>query len=527
MSKKGYDRGYVRVSTQKDSQKDSPEHQEAFIREVSARMGMTIDKCYEDRSSATSIIEREDVLEMLEDAKRGEIRSLFFASLTRFSRDALDAITLKRILVNALKVRVVSIEDGYDSGIKDDELLFGIKSVVSQNTSGDISVASRRGIRQSALAGNYIGSIPPYGYRKIVIDDPKAKNGERKTLEIIPEQAAIVKLIFNLYVNRGMGEKSICNYLNGDNDENLSIPSSKGGLWGVTSIQRILQNEHYTGYNIVGKHKVETEYNDITNLLDRRKKLVASPSDEWEKTSFQTHEAIISKEMFDRARDIRLVRGGGKRGGRRKFFNVFAKMIFCAECGSAMVAMNIKVRNKPYSYLVCSRRRRMGENGCSNQKWVPYLEVRDNIIKEVLLAVDERLQTFDKQGAEETNPKLRKALVKNKSKIEKNLTVARKLLLELRKQKMLEEITESQFEFERAEYENEISLLENQLNVIEAEERLNLNLDKTIKEMELASKQLAELKSYDDVEKTRSLLLRTVEKITVKTNGEIDVNILV
>lgn len=112
------DRGYVRVSTLKDSQKDSPEHQESFIREIAAREDIELDHIYQDRDTATNIVEREDVKRIIEDAKRGEVRSIWFASLSRFSRDALDAITLKRILVNVLKVRVVSIEDGYDSGKK-------------------------------------------------------------------------------------------------------------------------------------------------------------------------------------------------------------------------------------------------------------------------------------------------------------------------------------------------------------------------------------------------------------------------
>ena len=122
------------MSTLKESQKDSPQHQEALIREAAAREGIEINYVYEDRDTATSIVSRKDVQRMIEDAKRGEIRSLWFASLSRFSRDALDAISLKRILVNALGIRVVSIEDGYDSAVKDDELLFGIKSVVNQNT---------------------------------------------------------------------------------------------------------------------------------------------------------------------------------------------------------------------------------------------------------------------------------------------------------------------------------------------------------------------------------------------------------
>jgi DNA invertase Pin-like site-specific DNA recombinase len=513
------DRAYVRVSTLKDSQKDSPEHQEAFIRERASRENITISKVYEDRDTATSIVAREDVQKMIADAKRGEIRSIWFASLSRFSRDALDAISLKRILVNALKIRVVSIEDGYDSAVKDDELLFGIKSVVNQNTSGDISQSSRRGIRQSAAKGNYIGSIPPYGYRKVVVDG-------RKTLEVIPEQAEIVKKIFELYLN-GNGEKNIVNYLNGDNEKNTPIPSYRGGVWGLTSVQRILQNENYTGYTVYGRHTTEVSYNDLSDLMDRGKKLVMKPKSEWQKTPFQTHEAIISKEVFDRAQEIRLLRGGGTRGGRRSFVNVFSKFIFCAECGTAMVSMGSKTKNKngkDYRYLMCSRRRRTGEIGCSNGKWLPYYEFRDELIKDILERVRESIRMLEEEGASEINSQLPESNTeKDKRKLEKRIEENRKLLFEVRRQHMLGEIDDAQYEFEKSQYEKDISDSEHRLAIIEANERRSLDREKVIREAKQNLKELTEMKTYDDVEKTRMLLMQMVKRIEVNKDGEVDV----
>lgn len=513
------DRAYVRVSTLKDSQRDSPEHQEAFIKERAERENIQITKVYEDRDTATSIVAREDVQEMIADAKRGEIRSLWFASLSRFSRDALDAISLKRILVNALKIRVVSIEDGYDSAIKDDELLFGIKSVVNQNTSGDISQSSRRGIRQSAAKGNYTGSIPPYGYRKVVVDG-------RKTLEVVPEQARVVKKIFDLYLG-GYGEKSIVKYLNGEGENITPIPSYRGGVWGLTSVQRILQNENYTGYTVYGRHTVEVSYNDLTDLMDRGKKLVQKPKSEWQKTTFQTHEAIISKEVFDQAQEIRLIRGGGARGGRRAFVNVFSKFMFCSECGSAMVSMGSKTKNKggkDYRYLMCSRRRRTGESGCSNGKWLPYYEFRDELIQGILEKAQDSLRVLEEQGAEEIKAQLPESdYAKERKKLEKRIEDNRKLLFEIRRQHLLGEIDSGQYEFEKVQYEKEILDSEHRLSIIDANERRSLNREKTIKDTKSALEALTDLGTYDDVEKTRVLLMQMVKRIEVDKDGEVKV----
>jgi site-specific DNA recombinase len=522
---KNMDKLYVRVSTKYESQQDSPEHQESFIRETASREGVEFggDDVYLDRDTATTIVDREDVRRMIDDAQRGAIRSIWFASLSRFSRDAIDAISLKRILVNALKIRVVSIEDGYDSARKDDEFLFGIKAVVNQNTSGDIGTSSRRGIRASAAAGNYIGSIPPYGYRKVVVDDLRMKSGKRKTLEVIPDQAEIVRMIFDLYVNQGMGEKSIVNYLNGENEKGVATPSYRGGLWGLSSVQRILQNENYTGYNVYGRHTVEVTYNDLSNLMNRGKKLVQKPKSEWSRTTFQTHEAIITLEMFERMQEIRLQRGGGERGGRRAYVNVFAKMIFCAECGSAMVTMNSKTKigsGKEYRYLMCSRRRRMGDPGCSNAKWIPYAEIRDELMNEIVNRLRASLDAHP-DAARLRSPNTDNE--KEKRKLEKRVADNRKLLFEIRRQNMLGELDNMQYEYERDQYEKEIAESDKKLAMIISEERRVLDIDRIRKETVTVLRKLTSLSSYDDVESTRPLLLLCVRKISINKDGEVTI----
>ncbi|GIO38874.1 serine recombinase [Paenibacillus antibioticophila] len=519
-------KGYVRVSTMHDSQKDSPEHQMEFIKKTASGEGiiLTDDDFYEDRDTATSIVEREDVQRMIDDAKRGKISSIWFASLSRFSRDVIDAITLKRTLVNALKIRVVSIEDGYDSAKKDDELLFGIKAVINQNTSGDIGKSSRRGIEQSAEKGNYIGSIPPLGYKKVTIDDPRMKSGKRKTLEVIPDKAEIVRKIFDLYVNHGKGEKSIVNYLNGDNENGELIPSYKGGVWGLTSVQRILQNEVYTGYNVYGRHTNEVHYNDLGNMLDRRKKLVQKHKSEWKKTKYQTHEAIISKELFDAAQEMRLKRGGGERGGRREFVNAFAKMIFCAECGSAMVTMKSKSRNgtDEYRYLLCSKRRRSGDRGCRNGKWIPYYSMRDELVGEILRRLKSRLSLIDSNDINASLP-INRDNDKEKKQLEKRITDNRKWLFEIRRQNMQGELDKAQYDFEREQYEKEIEAAEKRMSVISANEQRVIDLERIKKEVRVAIKRLSDMSSYDDIEKLRPLLMDSVQRIDVHADGNIDI----
>jgi site-specific DNA recombinase len=515
-------KGYVRVSTQKESQKDSPEHQQRAIKEHAASMGFQLESSdfYEDRDTATSIVTRDDVQRLIIDGKNGEYKTLFFSSLSRFSRDALDALSLKRILVNALGVRVISIEDNYDSGVEDNEMLFGIVSVINQKQSEQISTASKRGIRQSALKGNFTGSIAPYGYKKASMDGRKTLvvdrdlvNPEDTELKLTKED--VVKLIFDMYVNKSKGEKSITMYLN---DE--KIPSYKNGVWGITSVQRILQNQVYTGANVFSKHETKKVYNDLNNMSDREKKMFRKSSDLWETTDFKTHEAIISDELFEKSQEVRLIRGGGKRGGKKVYVNIFAKMIFCKHCGSAMVTM-VSGRNNSYRYLMCSRRRRQGEQGCENGKWIPYNDFRDELIRLII----QQLAKYINNSEDNTAALAKKVGYSDKNydkdikKYTKQIEDNRKLLFELRREKMSGNMDESQYEFEKKEYEKEIQQFETKLFEAKKKSDQVQNIEKLKASMKEHVSILSSLDNYDYSDKTRITLSKLIQRIEVDKEG--------
>ncbi|UHA74417.1 recombinase family protein [Paenibacillus sp. 481] len=512
-------RGYVRVSTLKRSQKDSPKHQEASIRENAVKLEKEIDHVYVDRATGTSIMERDDVQNIIRDAKNGEFDTLFFSSLSRFSRDTYDALALKRTLVNALGIRVISIEDFYDSGIEDNEMIFTVISSVNQKLSESISTGSKRGKRQAAKAGGFTGSIAPFGYRKVIIDG-------RKTLEIVEHKAEIVRLIFDLYVNQNMGEKCIVAYLN----EELKIPSPTGKLWGITTIQGILKNRNYTGYNVHNKMKYEEVYDDISNLHDRRKKLVQKLEEEWEVSKEPTHPAIIPVEIFEAAQDTRARRGGGKRGGGRILVNVFARRIFCKECGYAMVIMGHKKKLAKtgeiakYHYLVCSGRRRMGRAICSNDKWVPYYDLQDEIVNGITKRIRKMIDSAAIAQVIVENVEYKKnESDKELKRIENTLVSNRKLLFEIRKQRILEEMNAEQYEFEREIYEREIISLETlKANILESAAKQK-DADKLLSDVRNALDELCRM-DFEDVTRARVILSKLIEKVTVSGDGEADVH---
>lgn len=509
---------YVRVSSTKVSQKESPEHQRMLCQEKALKEGFEIIYTYEDRSSGTSINGREDIKKMLEDAKKGLFNTLLFASISRFSRDQLDAITLKRTLVDALGIRLISIEENYDSAVDKDELKFTLFAIMAQQQAEQISLSSRRGKRQSARKGNYTGSVAPFGYNKVVLENKKT---------LVPnEYAEVVKKIFHLYVHENMGEQSIRQYLNEE-----GVPSPRNGLWGVSSVQRILQNEAYTGQNVYNKYEVKKVYDDINDMSDRKKRQVQREKETWNRNEEKNWEAIIEDDIFEEAQRLRLLRGGGKRGGPRQRVNIFSGFVFCGHCGSSMVSMKSKngknmSDGREYRHLVCSRRRRLGEKGCENKKYVPYYGFRDAVIKEVSqrlknsIDIEKELEGY---LTREQPKKNEHNINKEKLHHEKNTEINRKLLFELRKQKMLDEnIDEEQYQFEKEQYEKEIQKSQKRLKELETRIEKQENKEEYHQEIRDALEELSNL-SFDNFEELHITLKKLIDKLIIFSDNKVEI----
>ncbi|WP_312096188.1 recombinase family protein [Niallia sp.] len=514
---------YVRVSTLKESQKDSPEHQKAvcLVKADDEDLEVRKEFIYEDRSTGTSIINREDIKQLIKDAQAGYFSTVIFASLSRFSRDSLDAIALKRILVDGLGIRLISIDDVYDSKVSNDEMIFTIISAVNQKLSQQISIASKRGIKESANRGNYTGSKAPFGYKKINI--PISQKEVKKTLEIVEEDARIVQTIFHLYVHENMGEKRIVDYLN----TVMKVPSpQKKKPWGITTIQRILQNEAYIGYNVHNKYKVKKVTN-IDDLHDRQTVLVQRDKSKWIKNKEKEWQPIIDDKMFKQSQEIRLKRGGGKRGGIRNVqVNPFAGILKCEHCGSNFVSMKsgkVGKRGQEYRYLICSSRRRMGVKGCKNDLWIQLENFKQEIMMRITMRLEELIAIDEvAAGVEVQNVPSETDMETRKKKLENTIKLKRKMLMNIREDFHSGEMKKEQYEFEKEQYEESIEDLTDQLNKLQATHH-KVNNETIIKEQ--VKDELNKLVKLDfsHVDELQLVLKQLIEEMTVNSDGNVKI----
>lgn len=178
--------------------------------------------------------------------------------------------------------------------------------------------------------GNYIGKDAPYGYRKI-----SYKEGRRtcNTLEPHPEEAPVVKRIFDLY-RSGLGSLHICEQLDAEH-----VPTRSGEPWSHNTVLRIINNEHYLGmvrWNY-SQHVRRVEGGEIkTSRMTAEDYLLFDGK----------HPAIISREEWDEAHAIK-----GKISRKRttyEYKNPLASILYCS-CGKPMQYKEPKSKGVQYS----------------------------------------------------------------------------------------------------------------------------------------------------------------------------------
>ena len=202
--------------------------------------------------------------------------------------------------------------------------------------------------------GNY------YGYEKVFKDDVPL-------LYVIEELRPVIKTIFKLYVEDGYGFQKISEILN--TQYNYPTPSEyyrikhleRGRIykhkvqdkWTKDMVSNILKNEVYTGTLITHKKKT----------INIRGKAVKLPKEEH--FVFENHhEAIISKEIFDLAQEIRNKKYKQHTSGTNKKQNYyFSGMCVCGDCGSGMSGITIKRKVKEKGYD-CSKYRQYSTKAC-------------------------------------------------------------------------------------------------------------------------------------------------------------------
>lgn len=320
---------YIRVSTDKQEEL-SPDSQKRLLLEYAKNHDMVVSEKHiyiENGISGRKADKRPKFQQMIAAAKSDAhpFDVILLWKFSRFARNQEESIVYKSMLRNKCHVDVVSISepliDGPFGGLIE-RIIEWMDEFYSIRLSGDVT----RGMTENALRGAY-QCRPPLGYK---IPYHKA------TPEIVPEEADIVRTIFDKYVNEKMSIFAIVKYLN-----SLGLKTSHGKPFEKRSLEYILQNPGYAG---------DIRWNRTVNETNE----IRDPS-EWIIRPGH-HPAIISKELFLQAQErynSEYQRRNAKPSEVTKHW--LSGVLKCPSCGRSLSSCVIHRKTLPdtFSFQCC------------------------------------------------------------------------------------------------------------------------------------------------------------------------------
>ena len=129
---------YCRVSTDKDEQLDSLNHQKFFFVQYAKRSGHELFRLYADEGiSGTSLKKRSEFQRLLKDAELGLFEMVVVKDISRFARNTVDALQSIRKL-KAMGINTLFLTANMDS-MGDSEFVLTLFSAMAQEESNNLS----------------------------------------------------------------------------------------------------------------------------------------------------------------------------------------------------------------------------------------------------------------------------------------------------------------------------------------------------------------------------------------------------
>ena len=321
---------YLRLS--KDDEKAgeslSIENQRLILTKFAREQGFDVVDEYVDDGYSGTNFERPQIQRLLEDAKNGRINIIIVKDLSRFGRNYIQVGQYVDYIFPMYNIRFIALSDNVDTADKNSSGMdmMPIMNVFNEWHSANTSKKIKAVIEAGAKAGKYRTSYAPYGY---------VKGTDEKKLPVVDEPAASnVRRIFELR-SQGISPKKISEIFNSEGIlspldyrvERTGKPTSRTSrhLWSGDAIKQIVRNPTYLG------HLVQLR---TTHVSYKNKKLVKKSEDEMI-TIYNTHEPLVSQELWDKVREVEASVSQGKRTKQGETLPL-SGLMFCADCGTKM-----------------------------------------------------------------------------------------------------------------------------------------------------------------------------------------------
>ena len=463
-------------------------------------------KVYADDGASGSNFDRTEFRRMLADIELGVINMVILKDVSRLGREHIDTNYYLDKYFPEKRIRVVSLLDHYDSSVAAYDELLEIKTLLNDMYLRDTSKKIKTTIQAKRSMGEYTTKEPPFGYVK--------SKTIRNHLEVDTYAAQIVGRIYRMYLD-GSGCTVICRVLNEDH-----IPSPAKykkevlksgyawdvgkGVWTPATVRSILKNPVYTGAVVIRK------YDKPSYKLSYRKVILL---EELELIP-DAHEAIISKEDFGQAQQIR-------KEHRVPYFDKnkephkYVGMLFCGKCKTAMRKRYL-ASHDGYDGYMCGFHQKMGQNYCELNHIT--FEKLDGL---VVFAINQQLKQMRsdlknlESHLEQQKPEMDSKIARLEAKMERNTGYRKKAYEQfmddvLSKEEYLE--LKQMYENENKQYQKELQKLKN------TEQEQMAAVKDTEKWLENFSRRKLTVKHL-----TREVLVELIDRIYVYPNQKIDI----
>ena len=320
---------YCRVSSKRDEQYSSYGMQVAAYRnKIEIEPGWTLAGIYADYGlSGTRAEKRPQFLQMVKDCEDGKIDVVITKSVSRFSRNTLDAVRYIQRL-RGMGIRLIFEKENIDTDGAYSDMLLTVLAAFAQEESHSHSENVKWGKRKRAMAGD-APLYPPYGYKK---------SEDGKNMVIVPEEAEVVRWIFTAY-EHGMPISKITDHLLAVNTPPPRLDDNRVGRWEDTRIWQMLNNVKYMG-DILTQKRYTPDFmtgREVKNKGELPQNYIRGH-----------HEAIITEKQFNRCGDIQLMKSTSR---IRPVQYPYADMLKCPYCGH--VLWMAKTDQGRWQFLYC------------------------------------------------------------------------------------------------------------------------------------------------------------------------------
>ena len=472
-----------------------------------------MDEYVDDGYSGTNF-NRTGVQRMFEDAKSGRINAIIVKDMSRFGRNYIEVGQFTDYIFPTYNIRFIAVSDNHDSA-KDETggiNMLPVVNVFNEWHAANTSKKIREVFEANARAGKYRAGEAPYGY---------VKGTDEKHLPIRDEPAASnVLRMFQMRAS-GISPQHIADTFNDEGilppadykEQKFGIPNTRRSrhLWSCTCVKQLLNNPTYLGH-LVQQRTTTISYKNKTRKQKDPDEMV---------TIYNTHEAIVSQELWNKCREMEASVSQGKKE-KTGIVQPLSGLVCCADCGAKMYVGWNNTRHKrgdPRIYYRqnynCVSYARFGTRLCPSH--YIKLETLHQIVLTDIRDKIEMVQIDEKQAREEFLRRSEENSVAVTSADKRKITQGKKRLDELDKliaaayeDKVIGRIPEeicvnllSKYQEERQTLKAEVS--EAEARIADAEKN-RANVDEFIRR----------LKAYGDpTELTREMCMELIEFVTV------------